>query len=354
VPTPAGDADSTPQAEDDSGVSDSALDKLQTAIDKAQDAVDAAQSALDAATDDYDATRSAYANAKALAKSADAIARSARSAATAAAAKLMVALHQTHADQATTTLGAVLGDEGAGGNANLLQRLTAAHQLGSMHGPLDQLTKRAESTAKHADQLTGAAAKAHDALNAIPLAQKRSAKQAAQSAVDAAQSSLDAAVDAMAAASSDGANDDFADDFRLAAGSWVDPVRGPITDVFGPRPSQPAGTPVFHPGVDIGAACMTVIVAAADGTVSYAGPYSGYGNFILIDHGSGVQTAYGHISDGTILVSPGDHVTAGEPIARVGSTGESTGCHLHIEVRVSGTAVDPMPFFENRGVTLGR
>jgi murein DD-endopeptidase MepM/ murein hydrolase activator NlpD len=99
---------------------------------------------------------------------------------------------------------------------------------------------------------------------------------------------------------------------------------------------------------------MTVIVAAADGTVSYAGPYSGYGNFILIDHGSGVQTAYGHISDGTILVSPGDHVTAGEPIARVGSTGESTGCHLHIEVRVSGTAVDPMPFFENRGVTLGR
>jgi murein DD-endopeptidase MepM/ murein hydrolase activator NlpD len=223
-----------------------------------------------------------------------------------------------------------------------------------MHGPLDELTKRAESTAKRADQLTAAAAKAHDALDAIPLAQKRSAKQAAQSVVDAAQSSLDAAVDAMAAASSDGADDDFMDDFRLAAGNWVDPVRGPITDVFGPRPSQPAGTPVFHPGVDIGAACMTLIVAAADGTVSYAGPYSGYGNFILIDHGSGVQTAYGHISDGTILVSPGDQVTAGQPIARVGSTGESTGCHLHIEVRVSGTAVDPMPFFENRGVTLGQ
>jgi murein DD-endopeptidase MepM/ murein hydrolase activator NlpD len=329
------------------------MEKLQTAIDKAQDAADAAQSLLDSATDDYNVAKSAYSDAKALAASSDAIATSARSAAKAAAAKLMVALHQTHADQAATTWGAVLGEQGDGGNADLLQRLTAAHQLGSMHAPLDTLTERAESTAKHAEALTAAAAKAHDALNAIPLAEKRAAKKAAQKAVDAAQSSLDAAIDAMASASSGGADDDFTDDFRLAAGSWVDPVRGPITDVFGPRPSQPAGTPVFHPGVDIGAACMTVIVAASDGTVSYAGPYSGYGNFILIDHGAGVQTAYGHITDGTIMVSPGDHVTAGQPIARVGSTGESTGCHLHIEVRVNGTAIDPMPFFDNRGVTLG-
>nr|WP_277348415.1 M23 family metallopeptidase [Planctomonas sp. JC2975] len=158
----------------------------------------------------------------------------------------------------------------------------------------------------------------------------------------------------MVQASSGTADDSFSDDFRLSSGSWVDPVKGPITDVFGPRPSQPAGSPVFHPGVDIGAACMTVIVAAADGTVSFAGPYSGYGNFILIDHGDGVQTAYGHISDGTIMVTPGQQVTAGQPIARVGSTGESTGCHLHIEVRIDGTAIDPMPFFADRGVTLGQ
>ena len=326
---------------------------LQTAIDKAQNAVDAAQSLLDAAGSDYDATKTAYANAKALAASAEAIAEAASSAAKAAAAKLMVALHQTHTDDATTTLGALLGD-GAGGNANLLQRLTAAHELGSLHGPLGTLTSRAESTAKRAQNTKDAAAKAKDAVAAIPLAEKRAAKNTAQSAVDAAQASLDAATNAMVAASSGGADQSFTDNFTLAPGTWVDPVKGPITDVFGPRPSQPAGTPVFHPGVDIGASCMTVIVASADGTVSYAAPYSGYGNFILIDHGDGVQTAYGHISDGTIMVSPGDHVTAGQPIARVGSTGESTGCHLHIEVRVNGTAVDPMPFFFDRGVTLGQ
>ncbi|MGN6204322.1 peptidoglycan DD-metalloendopeptidase family protein [Humibacter sp.] len=353
TPTPSIDGDSTLAAVDGSGISDAAMQSLQTAIDKAQAAVDAAQSVLDSATSEYDATKTAYANAKNLATSADAIAKSAESAAKAAVAKLMVALQQTHADQATTTIGAIFGDEAAGGDADLLQRLTAANQLGSMHGPLDTLTKRAESTAKRADAMKAAAAKADAALAAIPLTQKRAAEKAAQSAVDAAQASLDAATGAMITASSNGADSGFTDDFTLAPGSWVDPVKGPITDVFGPRPSQPAGTPVFHPGVDIGAGCMSVIVAAADGTVSYAGPYSGYGNFILIDHGDGVQTAYGHISDGTIMVAPGDQVTAGQPIARVGSTGESTGCHLHIEVRVNGNAIDPTPFFLNRGVVLG-
>ncbi|GAB3798202.1 hypothetical protein GCM10028798_10370 [Humibacter antri] len=329
------------------------MQKLQTAIDKAQNALDAAQSLLDSATSEYDATETAYANAKNLATSADTIAKSGESSAKAAVAKLMVALQQTHADQTTTTIGAIFGDEAAGGDANLLQRLTAANQLGSLHGPLDTLTRRAESTAKHADEMKAAAAKADAALASIPLAQMRAAKKAAQSAVDAAQASVDAATEAMVAASSNGADGAFSDDFTLAPGTWVDPVRGPITDVFGPRPSRPAGTPLFHPGVDIGAACMSVIVAAADGTVSYAGPYSGYGNFILIDHGDGVQTAYGHIADGTIMVAPGDQVTAGQPIARVGSTGESTGCHLHIEVRVNGTAIDPTPFFSDRGVILG-
>ncbi|GAB3613370.1 hypothetical protein GCM10027415_17100 [Humibacter ginsengisoli] len=330
------------------------MQKLQAAIDKAQAALDSAQSLLDSATSEYDATKTAYANAKNLATSADAIAKSAQSAAKAAVAKLMVALQQTHADQTTTTIGAIFGGEAAGGNADLLQRLTAASQLGSMHGSLDTLTKRAESTAKHANAMKAAAAKADATLASIPLAQKRAAQKAAQSTVDAAQASLDAATEAMIAGSSNGADGDFIDTFTLAPGTWVDPVKGPITDVFGPRPSRPADTPVFHPGVDIGAACMSVIVAAADGTVSYAGPYSGYGNFILIDHGDGVQTAYGHISDGTIMVAPGDQVTAGQPIARVGSTGESTGCHLHIEVRVNGTAIDPMPFFADRGVTLGQ
>lgn len=358
-PTPTDGADPTDPSLGDSGASggsgagldSSAMDALQAAADKAQTALDAAQAVLDTANSEYDAAKTAYANAKTLADSADAIAQSAKSAAQAAAAKLMVALHQTHTDQATTTLGAVIGDDG---NADLLQRLTAAHQLGTMHGPLDTLTERAVSTAKRADAKHEAAKKADAAVDAVPLTQKKAAKQAAQASVDAAQASLDAATNAMLGSYSDGSDSGFIGSFQLAPGTWVDPVKGPITDVFGPRPSRPAGTPLFHPGVDIGAACMTVIVAAADGVVSFAGPNAGYGNFILIDHGGGVQTAYGHISDGTFMVSAGDHVVAGQPIARVGSTGESTGCHLHIEVRINGSPIDPMPFFANRGVILGR
>ncbi len=352
APGTAGDADSAATGSVGSGVDASAMEELQTALDKAQDGLDSAQAALDSATDQYHAARNAYRDAKALADSAAGIAARARSAATSAAAKLMVAVRQARSEGPATTLGAVVG--GSDGSGTLLQRLTAAHQLGGMHAPLSTLTKRAESAAKHAAETKAAAADARRALAAVPLTQKRAEEKAAESAVDAAQSALDAALDAMVSASGGGADADFVDDFRLASGSWVDPVTGPITDVFGPRPSQPAGSAVFHPGVDIGAACMTVIVAAADGTVSYAGPYSGYGNFVLIDHGGGLQTAYGHISDGTIMVSPGQSVTAGQPIARVGSTGESTGCHLHVEVRVNGTAIDPMPFFLNRGVALGR
>ncbi len=84
-----------------------------------------------------------------------------------------------------------------------------------------------------------------------------------------------------------------------------------------------------------------------------AGPNGSYGNFVLIDHGGGVETAYGHIRDGGIGVTVGEHVVAGQPIAQVGSTGASTGCHLHLEVRVNGVQIDPYPFLAARGVIVG-
>jgi murein DD-endopeptidase MepM/ murein hydrolase activator NlpD len=330
------------------------LATFQTAVTSAHTALEAAQKNLDEASADYSSARDAYAAAGALSDAADAAAERTRLAAEAAAAKLMVTLHQTHTEQAATTLGAVLGSAGASPSGNLLDRLTAATELGQLNGPIDTLAARATATAKHAKAAAARAREDRAAIDAIPLEQKRATMDQAQSAVDAAKASVEAAVKAMVLATSSGVNLGFVDDPKLAPGTWADPVRGPITDVFGPRPSQPAGTPVFHPGDDIGAACMTVVVAAADGVVSYAGAYGGYGNFILIDHGGGVQTAYGHLSDKTILVAPGEHVSAGQPIARAGSTGESTGCHLHIEVRANGTAIDPMPFFANRGVSLGR
>jgi murein DD-endopeptidase MepM/ murein hydrolase activator NlpD len=84
-----------------------------------------------------------------------------------------------------------------------------------------------------------------------------------------------------------------------------------------------------------------------------AGPNGSYGNFVMIDHGGGVATAYGHVVDGGIRVAVGQTVAAGQPIALVGSTGASTGCHLHFEVRVNGVQIDPLPFMAARGVTLG-
>jgi murein DD-endopeptidase MepM/ murein hydrolase activator NlpD len=95
-----------------------------------------------------------------------------------------------------------------------------------------------------------------------------------------------------------------------------------------------------HTGVDIGAASGTPIRAADDGVVVMAGWNGGYGNWTLIDHGGGLATGYGHQS--SIGVSRGQRVSRGQVIGRVGSTGDSTGPHLHWEVRVNGNPVDPM------------
>lgn len=134
---------------------------------------------------------------------------------------------------------------------------------------------------------------------------------------------------------------------------WAVPAAGRITDGFGPRPSPCAGCSSWHLGIDIGAGYDAPIYAAHAGTVVYAGWYGGYGNFVLLDNGDGIQTGYGHIREGGTLVHTGQHVTAGEPIARVGSTGASSGNHLHFEVRVNGSAVDGIPFMNRRGAPLG-
>jgi murein DD-endopeptidase MepM/ murein hydrolase activator NlpD len=98
----------------------------------------------------------------------------------------------------------------------------------------------------------------------------------------------------------------------------------------------------MHEGIDLGAAYGTPIGAAAAGTAIYAGWLGGYGNLTVIDHGGGLSTVYGHQSH--IGVSVGQHVEQGEIIGNIGSTGHSTGPHLHFEVRVNGQAVDPLGY----------
>jgi murein DD-endopeptidase MepM/ murein hydrolase activator NlpD len=126
-----------------------------------------------------------------------------------------------------------------------------------------------------------------------------------------------------------------------ASGLFSWPVTGTITSPFGWRSNPFGGSPEFHPGLDIAAPTGTTVTAAAGGTVIMAQWYGGYGNYVLIDHGGGYSTGYGHLS--AIYVSNGQSVTRGQAIGAVGSTGQSTGPHLHFEVRIAGKPVDPAP-----------
>ncbi len=117
-----------------------------------------------------------------------------------------------------------------------------------------------------------------------------------------------------------------------------------ITSSFSPARVNPVtGILKAHTGVDIGAAYGTAVMAAAGGTVKYSGWNGGYGNCIIIDHGGGRSTLYGHMS--SLSASVGQTVSAGQTIGRVGSTGNSTGPHLHFEILINGSAVDPMQYF---------
>lgn len=124
------------------------------------------------------------------------------------------------------------------------------------------------------------------------------------------------------------------------------PVPGPITSPFGNRLDPYYHVWQLHTGVDIGAPAGTPIVAAAAGRVSQAGWFGGYGNYTCIDDGQAdgqrLSTCYGHQQK--ILVTPGEQVNAGQVIGLVGSTGASTGPHLHFEVRLGGRPVDPLPW----------
>ena len=119
-----------------------------------------------------------------------------------------------------------------------------------------------------------------------------------------------------------------------SAAGFIWPVNGTVTSGFGWRWGR------MHEGIDIAATMGTPVWAAASGTVIHAGWLGGYGNLVVVDHGNGLATAYAHAS--AILVGVGQTVGQGETISLVGSTGNSSGPHLHFEVRVNGSAVDPL------------
>jgi len=163
--------------------------------------------------------------------------------------------------------------------------------------------------------------------------------------VEAARQAALAAARAAGAASSTG---------TVSASGWTRPSAGHISSPYGYRIDPYTGIYALHEGTDLAPGCGSPIYAAHSGTVILAGPYGGYGNYVRIrnsDDGS-YWTAYGHIVNGGILVHIGQTVQVGQNIARVGSTGMSTGCHLHFEVYHNGSTLDPVPFMRAHGVEL--
>ena len=131
------------------------------------------------------------------------------------------------------------------------------------------------------------------------------------------------------------------------------PVRTQVefTSGFGVRSDPFEHGAAMHPGIDLAGAYGTPIYATADGTVVRSGWNSGgYGNMVELDHGRGIVTRYGHMS--AVLVHAGDHVIRGQQIGRMGSTGRSTGNHLHYEVRIDGRPVNPIPFMKSTDYVL--
>jgi murein DD-endopeptidase MepM/ murein hydrolase activator NlpD len=138
---------------------------------------------------------------------------------------------------------------------------------------------------------------------------------------------------------------------NLASGAIAVPSDKPVkmaafTSGYGVRSDPFRGGAAMHAGIDLAGPMGTPIYATADGQVTSAGWNSGgYGNLIKVDHGRGIETRYGHLSQ--ILVHPGQQVKRGQLIARMGSTGRSTGSHLHYEVRIDGKPVNPIPFMKS-------
>jgi murein DD-endopeptidase MepM/ murein hydrolase activator NlpD len=152
----------------------------------------------------------------------------------------------------------------------------------------------------------------------------------------------------------EGRDSSIRDWMRLAAAPTLWPVVGRVTGSFGERIDPFSGEGAFHRGVDISSDYGTRIVAPADGIVRFSDFMNGYGRTVLIDHGNGITTLYGHLSG--FAVTPGQFVRRGDAIGYVGQSGRSTGPHLHYEVRVFNTPVNPSKYLRfslNQQVAAG-
>jgi len=279
---------------------------------------------------------------------------------------------------------AMLAELGKTGGGDLTASLLASGQSGDADGLLyrlgamDQFTQRSEDVYTQAVQeqnnaqaLAEQARVAQEVLEELK-AEAQAAFEEAQAAAQEAQAKYDeqqehqAELEAQLAVLVEKRKATEADYLKgirerwgpnaggiISEQGWARPSSGYITSPFGNSYHPIYHTWLLHSGTDIaGQGCGAPIFAAHAGTVTYAGPNGTLGNYIQIDHGDGTSSGYGHIMPGGIHVSYGQHVDPGQPIAQVGTTGASTGCHLHFIIRVNGQLTDPVPFMRARGITI--
>lgn len=141
------------------------------------------------------------------------------------------------------------------------------------------------------------------------------------------------------------------DDVDISTEGWARPSQGVLTSGFGWRPGFEADFAANHSGIDLSAGCGAPLVSAYDGVVKGVFQDSFGANAIEIDHGSGVVSRYFHMLEPSHL-KPGDQVVAGQQVGKEGNTGFSFGCHLHFEIQVNGTFIDPQPFLTERGIDV--
>jgi murein DD-endopeptidase MepM/ murein hydrolase activator NlpD len=270
------------------------------------------------------------------------------------------------AGESWSTISLMLNGKTAG---QLLNNLGAIRQISTEE---DGLLEKALSDQNSVKQLTALASAQTKILDV-----QKQAADAAKATAAAAEANLQVLVEAatvheqqltvqLAALTTDQAMTEQQYDAGVAAADgagqagvvdsagWALPTVGVITSPWGYRYDPAQGYAwAFHYGDDIAHGCLQPIYAAAAGTVTYAGVYSDYGNYITINHGNGISTSYGHIANGETFVHVGESVSAGQNIARTGSTGASTGCHLYFAVMQGGSWTDPVPFMRARGITIG-
>ena len=236
------------------------------------------------------------------------------------------------------------------------QAKVAADALGALAAAADALRQQAVE-AQQALESSLQAEKSHQVdleTQLAVLSQNRAATAADYQAgvnARAAQAAAEAAAAAAAAAATRGSGGGSS--YANSSG-WANPLPGShSSDEFGMRVNPVDGGYRLHAGIDLtynGGTCGAAVYAAGGGTVTYAGYNGGLGNNVQISHGDGIRTSYGHNS--SLVVSYGQQVDAGQLIAYAGTTGNSTGCHVHFETRVDGVPQNPRGFMADRGVNF--